>query len=172
MNKAINWPYFLVRNQSGQKRMRLCMRFTENTKKMTKWQKWRKCARFEALCPRQASFDYGVSVFDHKQRPTGRVFFSIGSGIEKKVGWRAGSVQVGVLKYSIGYFRVSYLLSGISGYFRVFRVYLGISGYFRILFLFFMSGYTRYFRYTQNIGYAQFLVYPKYPIISIAKPCS
>ena len=33
MNKAINWPYYLVRNQSGQKRMRICMRFTENTKK-------------------------------------------------------------------------------------------------------------------------------------------
>ena len=53
MNKAINRPYFLVRNQSGQKRMRICMRFTENTKKTvseTLW-KWRKCACSEALCP-------------------------------------------------------------------------------------------------------------------------
>ena len=53
MTIAINRPYFLERNQSGQKRMRICIRFTENTKKTvskTLW-KWRKCARFEALCP-------------------------------------------------------------------------------------------------------------------------
>ena len=52
MNKAINWPYFLVQNQSGQKRMRICIRFTENTFfffSKTLW-KWRKCARSEALC--------------------------------------------------------------------------------------------------------------------------
>ena len=52
------------------------------------------------------------------QGPTGRVFSisgGFGSGIEKKVGYRAGSDRVLVLKYSIGYFRVSYFLSGISG---------------------------------------------------------
>ena len=32
----------------------------------------------------------------------------------KKVSWLAGSEGVGVLKYSIGYFQVPYLLSGIS----------------------------------------------------------
>ena len=53
MTIAINRPYFLERNQSGQKRIRICIRFTENTKKTvskTLW-KWRKCARFKALCP-------------------------------------------------------------------------------------------------------------------------
>ena len=30
---------------------------------------------------------------------------------------RVGSGRVGVLKYTVGYFRVSFLLSGISGYF-------------------------------------------------------
>ena len=53
MKKAINRPYFLVGNKSGKKRMRICIRFTENTKKTvseTLW-KWRKCARSDALCP-------------------------------------------------------------------------------------------------------------------------
>ena len=54
-------------------------------------------------------------------------FFNIGSGrvLEKIPGSGSGSGRVGVLKNTIGYFRVSFLLSGnsgYSGYFRVFRV--------------------------------------------------
>ena len=63
------------------------------------------------------------------QCPTGRVFqYRIGSGrvLEKIPGSGSGSGRVGVLKYTIGYFRVSFLLSGISGYSWVFP---GISGY-------------------------------------------
>ena len=45
-------------------------------------------------------------------------FFNIWSGrvLEKIPGSGSGSGRVGVLKYTIGYFRVSFLLSGISGY--------------------------------------------------------
>ena len=54
-------------------------------------------------------------------------FFNIGSGrvLDKIPGSGSGSGRVGVLKYTIGYFRVSFLLSGISGYSWVFP---GISG--------------------------------------------
>ena len=54
-------------------------------------------------------------------------FFNIGSGrvLEKIPGSGSGSGRVGVLKYTSGYFRVSFLLSGISGYSWVFP---GISG--------------------------------------------
>ena len=61
-----------------------------------------------------------------EQCPTGRVFqYRVGSGrvLEKIPGSGSGSGRVGVLKYTIGYFRVSFLLSvfpGIPGYFRVF----------------------------------------------------
>ena len=71
------------------------------------------------------------------QCPTGRVFqYRVGSGrvLEKIPGSGSGSGRVGVLKYMIGYFRVSFLLSGISGHSWVFP---GI------------SGYTRYFGYSQ-----------------------
>ena len=61
-------------------------------------------------------------------------FFNIGSGrVSEKIpvsGWSSG--RVGVSKFTIGYFRVSFLLSGISGYFgyfRVCRVFSGISGF-------------------------------------------
>ena len=69
-------------------------------------------------------------------------FFNIGSGrVEDKIpGSGSGSGRVGVSKYMIGYFRVSFLLSGISGYvgyFRVCRVFSGMSGIF---------GYVGYFR--------------------------
>ena len=63
-----------------------------------------------------------------KQCPTGRVFqYRVGSGrvLEKIPGSGPGSGRVGMLKNTIGYFRVSLLLSGnsgYSGYFRVFRV--------------------------------------------------
>ena len=75
------------------------------------------------------------------QCPAGRVFqHRVGSGrvLDKISGSGSGSGRVGVLKFTIGYFRVSFLLSGISGYFgyfRVFWVFLGMScifGYFWI----------------------------------------
>ena len=46
--------------------------------------------------------------------------------MEKILGSGSGSGQVGVLKYTIGYFWASCLLLGISGYSWEF---LGISGY-------------------------------------------
>ena len=67
---------------------------------------------------------------DYDQCPTGRVFqYRVGSGrvLEKIPGSGSGSGRVGVLKYTIGYFRVSFLLSGNSGYSWVFS---GISRYF------------------------------------------
>ena len=68
-----------------------------------------------------------------KQCPAGRVFqYRVGSGrvLDKIPGSGSGSGRVGVFKYTIGYFRVSFLLSGISGYFRVCRVFSGVSGFF------------------------------------------
>ena len=61
-------------------------------------------------------------------------FFNFGSGrvLDKILGSRSGSGRVGVSKYTIGYFRVSFLLLGISGYLgiswyvRYFRVFLGL----------------------------------------------
>ena len=50
------------------------------------------------------------------QCPAGRVFqYRVGSGrvLEKIPGSGSGSGRVGVLKYTIGYFQVSFLLSGI-----------------------------------------------------------
>ena len=55
--------------------------------------------------------------------------FQVGSHNGKSTGSGSGSGRVGVLKYTIRYFRVSFLLSGISVYFRVCRVFLGISGF-------------------------------------------
>ena len=58
---------------------------------------------------------------DGDQCPTGRVFqYRIGSGrvLEKIPGSGSGSGRVGVLKYAIGYFRVSFysrVFPGISG---------------------------------------------------------
>ena len=69
------------------------------------------------------------------QCPAGRVFqHRVGSGrvLDKIPGSGSGSGRVGVSKNTIGYFRVSFLLSGISGYFgyfRVCRVFSGISGF-------------------------------------------
>ena len=61
-------------------------------------------------------------------------FFNIGSGrvLDKIPGSGSGSGRVGVSKNTIGYFRVSFFLSGISGYsgyFQVCQVFLGISGF-------------------------------------------
>ena len=55
----------------------------------------------------------------------------LGRVLVKILGSGSGSGQVGVLKYMIGYFWVSFLLSCISGYLfnlGYFRVFLGISG--------------------------------------------
>ena len=74
----------------------------------------------------------------HVQCPAGRVFqYRVGSGrvLDKIPGSGSGSGRVGVSKNTIGYFRVSFFLSGISGYFgyfRVCRVFLGISGFTHI----------------------------------------
>ena len=70
------------------------------------------------------------------QCPAGRVFqYRVGSGrvLEKIPGSGSGSGRVGVLKNTIGYFRVSFLLSGNSGYFGYFRVILGIPGNSQII---------------------------------------
>ena len=75
------------------------------------------------------------------QCPAGRVFqYRVGSGrvLNKIPGSGSGSGRVRVSKNTIGYFRVSFFLSGISGYFgyfRVCRVFSGMSGifgYFRV----------------------------------------
>ena len=70
--------------------------------------------------------------------PAGRVLqYWVGSGrvLDKIPGSGSGSGRVGVSKNMIGYFRVSFFLSGISGYFgyfRVCRVFSGISGFTHI----------------------------------------
>ena len=80
------------------------------------------------------------------QCPAGRVFqYRVGSGrvLDKIPGSGSGSGRVRVSKNMIGYFRVSFFLSGISGYFgyfRVCRVFLGISGFTHIYFLTFNEG--------------------------------
>ena len=77
-------------------------------------------------------------MFTQKQCPAGRVFqYRVGSGrgLDKIPGIGSGSGRVGVSKNTIRYFRVSFLLSGISGYFgyfRVCRVFSGISGFTHI----------------------------------------
>ena len=74
----------------------------------------------------------------YTQCPAGRVFqHRVGSGrvLDKIPGSGSGSGRVGVSKNTIGYFRVSFFLSGISGYFgyfRVCRVFSGISGFTHI----------------------------------------
>ena len=68
-----------------------------------------------------------------KQCSAGRVFqYRVGSGrvLDKIPGSGSGSGRVGVSENTIGYFRVSFLLSGISGYFGYFRVFPGMSGIF------------------------------------------
>ena len=72
------------------------------------------------------------------QCPAGRVFqYRVGSGrvLDKILGSGLGSGRVGVSENTIGYFRVPFLLSGISGYlgyFRVCRVFSGISWFTHI----------------------------------------
>ena len=74
------------------------------------------------------------------QGPAGRVFqYRVGSGrvLDKIPG--SGSGRVGVLKYTIGYFRVSFLLSGISGYVGYFRVFPGMSGIYGYIRVYWIS---------------------------------
>ena len=78
--------------------------------------------------------------------------------MDKISGSGSGSGRVGVSKYTIGYFRVCQVFSGISGYvgyFRVFPDMSGICGYFQVYKyriipetpgLPEISGNTRYFR--------------------------
>ena len=69
------------------------------------------------------------------QCPAGRVFqYRVGSGrvLDKIPGSGSGSGGVGVSKNTIGYFRVSFLLSGIFGYVGYVRVCSGISGFTHI----------------------------------------
>ena len=65
-------------------------------------------------------------------------FFNIGSGrvLDKIPGSRSGSGWVGVSENTIRYFRVPFLLSGISGY-------LGYVGYLRVFLG--LPIYTRFF---------------------------
>ena len=81
-----------------------------------------------------------------RQCPAGRVFqYRVGSGrvSEKIPGSGSGSGRVGVSKFTIGYFRVSFLLSGISGYLFYSRVFPGISG---------ISGYVGYHTVSLLLG--------------------
>ena len=71
------------------------------------------------------------------QCPAGRVFqYQVGSGrvLNKIPGSGSGSSRVGVSKDTIGYFRVSFLLSSIFGYFEYFRVFLGFPIFTRVTF--------------------------------------
>ena len=71
------------------------------------------------------------------QCPAGRVFqYRVGSGrvLDKIPGSGSGSGREGVSKNTIGYFQVSFLLSGISGYVGYFRVFLGLPIYTRVIF--------------------------------------
>ena len=71
------------------------------------------------------------------QCPAGRVYqYRVGSGrvVDKIPGSVSGSGRVGVFKYTIGYFRVSFFS---LGYFRVFwvcRVFLGLPIYSKVIF--------------------------------------
>ena len=65
------------------------------------------------------------------QCPAGRVFqYGSGRVLNKIPGSGSGSGRVGVSKNTIGYFRVFFLLSGMSGMFGYFWVYPYILGLF------------------------------------------
>ena len=77
------------------------------------------------------------------QCQTGRIFSILGRVLVKIL----GSGRAGVLKYTIGYFWISCLLSGISGYSWVFP---GISGYIGYH-LFFFGGSESNIKIFSNI---------------------
>ena len=71
------------------------------------------------------------------QCPAGGEFqYRVGSGrvLDKIPGSGSGSGRVGVSKYTIGYFWVSFLLSGNFGYVGYVRVFLGLPIYTRVVF--------------------------------------
>ena len=84
------------------------------------------------------TFEMPLNYLPQDQCPAGRVFqYRVGSGrvLNKIPSSGSGSGRVRVSKYTIGYFRVSLLFSGISGYFGYFRVcwvFSGISGFTHI----------------------------------------
>ena len=75
-----------------------------------------------------------------EQCPAGSVFqcrVRLDRVLDKIPGSGSGSGRVGVLKNTIGFFRVPFLLSGISGYLGYvgyFRVFLGLLIYTRVIF--------------------------------------
>ena len=74
--------------------------------------------------PLPCSFDHFCGS-SRVQCPAGRVFqcrVRSGRVVDKIPGSRSGSGRLGVSLYTIGYFRVSISISGISGYFRYFWV--------------------------------------------------
>ena len=78
-----------------------------------------------------------VNFTQSNQCQAGRVSqYRVGSGrvLDKIPGSGSGSGRVGRSKNMIGYFRVSFLLSGISGYVGYFRVFLGFPIYTRGIF--------------------------------------
>ena len=71
------------------------------------------------------------------QCPAGRVFqYRVGWGrvLDKILGSGSGSGRVVVSKNTVGYFRVSFLLSGISRYVGYFRAFLELFIYTRVIF--------------------------------------
>ena len=97
------------------------------------------CSLKPSLVPSMGNYVENPFVgFGHAQCPAGRVFqYRVRSGqvLDKIPGSGSGSGRVGVSKNTIRYFRVSFLLSGISGYFEYFwvcRVFSGISGFTHI----------------------------------------
>ena len=102
------------------------------------WENIKICGEFKTDQDRLKSDrhgGHGKAKECQRQCPAGRVFqYRVGSGrvLNKIPGSGSGSGRVRVSKNTIGYFRVSFFLSGISGYFgyfRVCRVFLGISGF-------------------------------------------
>ena len=68
----------------------------------------------------RSKFQFELEYFWYSPKQVG--FFIIGSGIGKVLDSGSGSGHIGVLNYTIRYFRVCFLLSGISGYSSVFPV--------------------------------------------------
>ena len=95
---------------------------------------------YTSLCTVISNMFFGHGYMLHKapkQCPAGRVFqYRVGSGrvLDKIPGSGSGSGRVGVFKYTIGYFRVSFFT---FGYFRVFPGMSGIFGCFWVFLVIF-----------------------------------